>query len=63
MKGYKTVVLNGAVAALPVVDLVISNGAFVNMLLGTHGAAVMSILGLANLVLRWVTDTPIFKGE
>jgi len=63
MKGYKTVVFNGAVAALPVVDFVLSNGQLLGTLLGPHGAAVLSAVGLANVVLRWVTSTPIFNKD
>lgn len=57
MKGYKTVIFNGAVTALPVIDLIANSGA----LFGQEGAAVVSLVGLVNLVLRWITTTPIFK--
>jgi len=63
MKGYKTAIFNGALAAIPVVDWIISNGTLVTPFLGAHAATVLSVVGLANFVLRWVTTTPIFKQE
>jgi hypothetical protein len=59
MKGYKTVVVNVAATALPIVDILANSGA----LFGPSGAAAVSLLALANIVLRWVTTTPIFKEE
>jgi len=63
MKGYKTVVFNGALAAIPAIDWVVSNGTLITPFLGAHAGAVLSVVGLANFVLRWVTTTPIFKPE
>lgn len=63
MKGYKTVVVNSAVAAIPVIDHVINNGAMLAPLLGPNGAAVMAILGIINVGLRVITDTPVGKGQ
>lgn len=63
MKGYRTMILNGAMVALPVIDYLSSNGAVVGALLGPAGATALSLLGLANLLLRWVTTTPVFQGE
>ena len=63
MKGYKTAVFNGAVVALPLVDWLATNGTFITPFLGAHAGAVLSVVGLANMVLRWVTTTPIFKEE
>ena len=63
MKGYKTLILNGAVAVAPIVDLALNNGAIITALTGGQAAAVLSALSLANIVLRWVTTTPIFKAE
>lgn len=63
MKGYKTAVFNGAVAALPLVDWVATNGTFITPFLGAHAGAILSVVGLANFVLRWVTTTPIFKQD
>lgn len=63
MKGYKTAVFNGAVAAIPVVDWLVSNGTFITPFLGAHAGAVLSVVGLANFVLRWITTTPIFKQD
>lgn len=63
MRGYKTAVFNGALAALPVLDWLATNGTFLTPVLGAHAGAVLSVVGLANFVLRWVTTTPIFKAE
>lgn len=63
MKGYRTVIFNGAIAALPVIDWLGSNGTLITPFLGAHAAAVISVVGLANFVLRWVTTTPIFKQD
>ena len=63
MKGYKTAVFNGAIAALPLVDWIATNGTYVTPFLGAHAGAVLSVVGLANFVLRWVTATPIFKQD
>jgi hypothetical protein len=61
MKGYKTAIFNGAVVALPAIDWIATNGTFITPILGAHAGAVLSVVGLANMVLRWVTTTPIFK--
>lgn len=63
MKGYKTVVVNGAAAIIPIVDLVVNNGAIVSAISPAGAATALSVLGLINVILRWVTTTPIFKGE
>jgi len=63
MKGYKTAIFNGAVVALPVIDWIATNGTFITPILGAHAGAVLSVVGLANMVLRWVTTTPIFKQD
>jgi len=57
MKGYKTVVVNAAATILPVIDILANSGA----LFGPSGAAAVSLLALANIVVRWVTTTPIFN--
>lgn len=63
MKGYKTLIVNGAAVAIPLVDMAVNNGDIVSAVLGQHGAAAVSILGLINMVLRWVTTTPVLKQE
>jgi hypothetical protein len=63
MKGYKTAVFNGAIAAIPLVDWIATNGSYITPFLGAHAGAVLSVVGLANVILRWVTTTPIFKPE
>lgn len=62
-QGYKTIVVNGAATLLPLVDLVANNGALISTITGGNAAAALSILGLINVVLRWVTTTPVFKSE
>lgn len=63
MKGYKTVIVNGAAAIIPIVDLVVNNGAIIAAITPAGAATALSVLGLINVILRWVTTTPIFKGE
>lgn len=63
MKGYKTLVVNGALAVLPAVDYVLNHSEFVTMLLRDHAEATLSVIGLVNVVLRWVTTTPVMKAE
>jgi ABC-type polysaccharide/polyol phosphate transport system ATPase subunit len=63
MKGYKTLAVNGAAAVLPVIDFALNNGEVVGAVLGANGAAAISILALINMVLRWVTTTPVLKQE
>lgn len=63
MKGYKTIAVNGALAVLPVVDYVVNNGELVSAVAGDHAVAVLSIVGLINIVLRWITTTPVLKAE
>ena len=62
MKGYKTLAVNGALAVIPVIDAVANNGAVIAALV-PHAEAVISVIGLLNLVLRWVTTTPVLKSE
>lgn len=63
MKGYRTAIFNGALVALPVVDWLATNGTFLTPVLGANAGAVLSVVGLANMVLRWITTTPIFKAK
>lgn len=63
MKGYKTVILNGAAVVIPIVDLVVNNGALITAISPTGAGVILSVLGLVNVVLRWITTTPIFTGE
>ena len=63
MKGYKTLAVNAAITALPIVDYIANNGALIASISGGQGAAIISIIGLVNMVLRWVTTTPILKSE
>ena len=63
MKGYKTLVVNGAVAIAPIIDLALNNGQILGVVLGPYGSATISVLGLINIVLRWVTTTPVLKAE
>ena len=62
-KGYKTMVVNGAAAVLPLVDLIANNGGLITAVTGGNAAVAISVLGLVNMVLRWVTTTPVFKSE
>lgn len=61
MKGFKTMAVNGAVAALPVLDYALNHGDMLGSMLGEKGAVALSFLALVNMVLRWVTNSPVFK--
>ena len=63
MKGFKTILVNGALAIVPVVDYLANNGELVNAVMQNHGAAAVSVIGLVNFVLRWITNTPVLKSE
>ena len=62
-KGYKTMVVNGAATVLPLIDILANNGGLINAVTGGNAAVAISVLGLINMVLRWVTTTPVFKSE
>lgn len=61
MKGYRTVIVNGLAAAIPVLDYVVNNGAVISPILGPQGAAILGVLGAVNVGLRMITDTPVGK--
>lgn len=63
MKGYKTLTVNGALAVLPLIDFVANNGTIVAAVVGENAPALLSFIGLVNIVLRWVTTTPVLKSE
>ena len=63
MKGYKTLIVNGALATIPVIDLALNNGDLIAAVAPQHAGAILSVVGLINIVLRWVTSTPVLKGE
>lgn len=63
MKGYKTLVVNGSLAVLPLVDFVVNNGSIVAAVVGENAPAILSFIGLVNVVLRWITTTPVLKAE
>lgn len=63
MKGYKTLLVNSAVAVVPVLDYVVNNGEIITALTGGQAAGIISVIGLINMGLRWVTTTPVLKGE
>lgn len=62
-KGYKTMVVNGAATVLPLIDILANHGGLINAVTGGNAAVAISVLGLVNMVLRWVTTTPVFKSE
>lgn len=63
MKGYKTLIVNGALATIPVIDLALNNGDLIAAVAPQHAGSIISIVGLINIVLRWVTSTPVMKNE
>lgn len=64
MKGFRTIAVNGALAVLPIIDVALNNAEIVGAVLGDEKAgAVLSVVGLINLLLRWVTTTPMMRGD
>ncbi len=61
MKGFRTLVINSAIAVLPVLDFIVNNGAVISSLTGPQGATIVSAIGLVNVGLRYITDTPVGK--
>lgn len=59
MKGWRTVVFNGAVAAIPLTDWVLSNGQIIGPFLQANAPLVMAGVAFVNLLLRKVTSTPL----
>ena len=62
MKGYKTVIVNGVVTLIPLIDMAVNNGAVITALI-PHAGVVLSALGAINILLRIVTNTPVGKSE
>ena len=54
MQGYKTVVVNGAIAALPLVDMVANNSAIINAIVPAYGGTILSVIGLVNLIVSFI---------
>lgn len=64
MKGFRTLLVNGIIALLPVLDFVVNNGETIAALSGPEGAAIIAGISAINMVLRLVTNTPVGqKGE
>lgn len=63
LKGYKTLLVNSAIAIIPILDIITNHGDAINALTGGQAAGVISAIGLLNMGLRWVTTTPVMKGE
>lgn len=59
MKGYRTMLLNGAAVVVPLIDYFVSNAPA----LGPKGTAIVSALGTANMMLRLMTNTPAFNKQ
>ena len=59
----KTMVANGVMVAASVTDMVLGNaGVITAMLPGV--APYMAVVGVANMVLRWMTEQPLeFKAD
>jgi len=59
IKGWKTVIFNILAAILPVLEVVDLTDVLGDSGMAIYGAVIAGI----NLVLRSLTDTPIFKGS
>lgn len=63
LKGYKTVGINLVAVLIPAVGIVLDNPAIVGALTGPSAPLWLAALGGLNLILRALTDTPMFKQE
>lgn len=63
MKGYKTLIVNGAITLIPILDLITNHGDMITAATGGQAAGAIAVIGLINMGLRWVTTTPVMKGE
>lgn len=63
LAGYKTVIFNAALVGLPLTDWIINNSAIVKPLMGEYGPAILALVGLIGINLRFVTTSPVFKPE
>lgn len=63
MKGWKTILFNAAVAMVPLIDLLLADGTILTTLMGSpeRATATMTVLGAVNVLLRAVTNTPVFE--
>ena len=62
LKGYRTVLVNAPLVAIPLLDQIISNGALIGALT-PYAGQIVAAAGLINILLRAVTNTPIGKKE
>ena len=63
LNGYRTILFNAALVALPMTDWIINNSAVIKPLMGEYGPAVLAVVGLVGINLRFVTNSPVFKPE
>lgn len=65
MKGYRTILINGALLLIVATDYIVSNGSLVQAAVSDPKMATLVLGGLniLNLVLRSVTDGPVGKGK
>lgn len=68
MKGYKTVIFNLLMMVIGVIAVLnphaqLPAGADVQSAIDASAVAYSAVWGIGNLILRAVTDTPIFKGN
>ena len=62
LKGHRTMLVNAAVVAIPILDQVAASGAILSALT-PHAGAVIACIGILNMILRAITDTPVGKKE
>lgn len=65
MKGSRTILFNLLALALALLDLFVNDGSVLSSLFSKpeHAVAALAVLKIANVVLRFVTTTPVFTKE
>ena len=62
-KGWKTLFFGFALSAVPVLDYLLNQSALLNLIPDEYREVVVSLIGLAIIVLRMFTTTPVMQGE
>lgn len=62
-KGFRTVAVNAVAIAVPAVGFILENPVIVGALTGPSAPLWISALGVVNIILRALTDTPMFKAQ
>lgn len=65
LKGYRTILVNAAAFVASVLALILTvDGTLGGLIsISTTGATIIAALSAINIVLRWLSDSPIFNKE